>query len=146
MKIAGTHLLKSAYIQNCLNPVWDEKFNVPVCHQAKDIEFKVKDREHVGSATVGFFKIRAEDVIGGEEKDGWYDLNVGGGGETQGEVHIKIQFFPIGEHVDKVLADAYFEPTSGNKVTLYQDAVTPQLPIFDGILNPDGNPYKTTNW
>jgi hypothetical protein len=42
----------------------------------------VKDREHVGSASVGSFKIPADIVLTGDPVTGWYDLVVG----TQGQV------------------------------------------------------------
>ena len=67
---------------------------------------------------------------------------------AQGEVHVVVQFLPAGDQnlVVGVLPGAYFPPRRGNKVTLYQDATTPQLPIFDNIENADGSPYKTTDW
>ncbi len=40
----------------------------------------MKDREHVGSASVGSFKIPADIVLTGDPVTGWYDLVVG----TQG--------------------------------------------------------------
>jgi len=149
VEISNTDLLKTDFKHNDLNPKWDEKFNIPVCHSADVLMFKVKDREHIGSQTVGTFTIDISEVVKGElikgPNDGWFDVIVGKDGETQGSVLLELQYFPVGEYAGKVLNDAYFESKSGNRVTLYQDAMTPQLPVFDTIVNPDGSPYKPTN-
>ena len=34
--------------------------------------------------------------------------------------------------------------TEGNKLTLYQDADTPELPVFDGVTSPNGDQYIPT--
>jgi hypothetical protein len=47
----------------------------------------VKDREHVGSASVGSFKIPADIVLTGDPVTGWYDLVVGTQGQVQNLFH-----------------------------------------------------------
>ena len=34
-------LVKTKVIRNCLDPVWDEKFNVAVCHHSEILRIKV---------------------------------------------------------------------------------------------------------
>ena len=46
-------LLKTKYINNDLNPKWDEKFDVYVCHHATTFDIKVRDKEHLGDELVG---------------------------------------------------------------------------------------------
>ena len=139
LELADTSLIKTSVIRNNLNPHWDEKFTVPLCHNANFFIAKVRDREHIGAATVGYFKIPTDEVLGGEPVTGWYDLIVGNGGETKGSVHIWLQFSNVKDSGSgKFMYDMYFPPQVNNRVTLYQDADTPQLKLFDGISKPGG--------
>ena len=64
----------------------------------------------------------------------------------KGQVYLWLQFlstYQIGDK-GKVLEDAYFEATGENMLTLYQDADTPPLSVFDGIENLDGTQYNPT--
>ena len=146
LKIGDTSLLKTSVKKNCLDPVWDERFTVPVCHYCAVLDVKVKDREHVGGETVGWVKISTEQLLSGQPVTGWYDLVVNKDGEVQGRVHIWLQHLSTYQMGDKgkVLEEAYFEATGENMLTLYQDADTPQLDVFDGIENTDGTQYKST--
>ena len=146
LKIGDTSLLKTSVKKNCLNPVWDEQFTVPVCHYCSSLDVKVKDREHIGGETVGRFQIPTEQLLSGQPVSGWYDLVVNNDGEVQGRVHIWLQHLSTKQMGDKgkVLEDAYFEASGDNLLTLYQDADTPQLSVFDGIKNTDGTQYRST--
>jgi len=96
---------------------------------------------------VGSCIIPTEELLGGEPIEGWYDLIVGCNGKTHGAVHIMAQFFPLGAlptDFGKILADGYFEAKTENHVRLYMTADTPQLPVFEGVCEPDGRPYETT--
>ena len=106
--------------------------------------FKVKDREHIGGETVGHVDIPSSTLLTGGQVGGWYDIKVGKQGETQGQLLIYIKFSPA--EVDTVdfsvgYDEAYFPETRDNHVTLYQDADTPPLPVFDGITNSQGVQY-----
>ena len=102
-------LLKTAFLQNELNPVWDEEYTVPVCHPASALTVKVMDREHIGHEEVGHFLINTDDIIGGDPLDAWYPLTLKNG-DKQGEVHIAIQFIPLGTNdTGKGLVDGYFK-------------------------------------
>ena len=152
-------LLKTAFLENNLNPVWDEEYTVPVCHPASQLTVKVMDREHIGHEEVGHILINTDDIIGGEPLDDWYPLTLKNG-DKQGEVHIAIQFIPLGTNdTGKVLVDGYFkvgyfqcrvvtqslpQEKDGCRVTMYQDADTPALPCFNGVTQPDGSDYQPT--
>ena len=41
LSLGPASLIKTRVIRNCLDPVWDEKFNVSVCHYADAITVKV---------------------------------------------------------------------------------------------------------
>ena len=145
LELGHTSLLKTSVIKNCLDPHWNEKFSVPVCHNAKFLVIKVKDREHIGANTVGHFKIPTEIIRTGDIITGWYDLIVGSDGETHGNVHIWIQYADIGQSKpEKFIYNSYFAPEFNNQVTLYQDADTPALKCFEGVSNPDGTQYIPT--
>ena len=144
--LGQTPLLKTAYLPNNLNPKWDEKFTIPVCHRASSIKVVVHDREHVGHQIVGTALIATDELIGGEPIEEWYDIIVDGAGTAEGTIHIMMQFFPIGSlgENNNYLADSYFQPKTDNSVALYMTADTPQLPQFDGVTEPDGSPYVPT--
>ena len=103
------------------------------------------DREHIGAETVGTIFISTDDIVTGEPVEGWWDLMVNNKGDVHGQVHIMFQLFPVGSlSVGKMLSEAYFEPREGCKMTIYQDADTPDLDVFHGVAEPDGSPYKPT--
>ena len=109
MCITQVELLKTSFMQNCLDPVWDEKYSVPVCHNATTVKIKVMDREHIGHEEVGHIFISTEDIIGGEPLEDWYPLTLASG-DQKGEVHIAIHFLPLGTLDNgKVLVDGYFK-------------------------------------
>jgi phospholipase D1/2 len=140
-------LLKTAYIPNTLDPRWDELFSIQVCHRASSLKILVQDREHVGFQAVGYCVIPTEELLAGEPMEGWYDIVVGDNNKTHGAIHIMTQYFPLGALAaerGKILADGYFEAKTDNHVRLYMTADTPQLPVFEGVLEPDGRQYETT--
>ena len=46
--LGNARILKSRYVKNELNPVWDESFSIFVCHHATSLVFKIKDKEQIG--------------------------------------------------------------------------------------------------
>jgi len=94
---------------------------------------------------VGQVMISTDDIVTGEPVEGWWDIVVSNDGSTQGQVHLMFQLFPVGSLGEgKVLQEAYFEPREGCKMTIYQDADTPDLPVFQGVTEPDGSKYTPT--
>jgi len=146
LRIGDSSLLKTSVIKNCLDPVWDEHFRVPVCHYCSSLDIWVKDREHIGGETVGRIKIPAADIVSERSICGWYDLVVGSDGSVKGSVNLSLVFTPTAKGGDKakVLEDSYFPASGHNWLTLYQDADTPQLSVFDGVEYTDGTQYQAT--
>ena len=141
--LGPSSVVKTSVKWNCLNPVWNEKFTVDVCNPCHEVRIKVKDREHIGEETVGYFDVPVTTLLRGEEVGGWFDLIVGKNGKTKGQVNINIKYIPVTETLSQ-LEGTYFPMTSGNSVTLYQDADTPQLEIFRGVTESDGTQYQAT--
>ena len=98
-------LLKTSYLENSLDPVWDEVYTLPLCHSATSfrvrllfllllfilllllllllLQVKVMDREHVGAEVVGTVLIPTSDIMSGEPLEGWFDLLVSAKGDIQ---------------------------------------------------------------
>jgi phospholipase D1/2 len=79
----------------------------------------------------------------GEVIEGWFDLR--NGDANQGRINLSVQYIAkadLGEESRDV--DSYFPVRENCRMVLYQDADTPQLPQFEGVLHPDGSPYEAT--
>ena len=66
--------------------------------------------------------------ITGEPIEGWFDLL--NGDKVMGKINLSVQYFPVeccGEDCREINM-AYFPMRENNRLTLYQDADTPQLP------------------
>ena len=50
--MSGCHIAKTSFASASVNPIWNEHFSIPVCHQAKNIQFKIKGREKYGSVNL----------------------------------------------------------------------------------------------
>ena len=127
-EIGPAWLFKTRYINNNLNPVWEEKFSIPVCQETENLTISVKDKEHIGSASVASKTFSCDEIIQGDEIEGWFDLE--NNGENCGTIKLSMQFFSKEEEdrLSKDVPDAYFPMRQNNRLTLYQDADTPQLP------------------
>ena len=142
--LGTARLFKTRYINNDLNPRWDEQFDLYVCHHANNFSIRVKDKEHIGATFIAGASIPAEDLMSGEVVEGWFDLM--NGEEPQGRINISIQYVPKSdlEETSNEITNSYFEPREGCRMVLYQDADTPQLPQFEGLCNTDGSSYEAT--
>ena len=148
----GTNcILKTKYINNNLNPKWDEKFDIDLCHHASEFIFKVKDKDHIGAALVGQLSITAEELASGGVITDNFGLTTANGKNIDAQLSMSIQFITkdeLGEDVHE-LEDSYFPARESCRMIMYQDADTlgilgTQLPQFDGVSNPDGSQYQST--
>ena len=58
---------------------------------------------------------------------------------SDGAIRLSLVFLPANSpKYAQSINELYFKKTSGNKVTLYQDADTPHVPLFDQIKLADG--------
>ena len=137
--LGPSSLLKTSVKENCLEPVWNEKFSIEVCHPCQEIKVEVKDKENIGCELVGYFTVPASDLLTGDTVGGWFDLIVSKDGKTQGQVNINLKFVPVsGRERSDLTEETYFPVTEDCGLTLYQDAETPQLEIFRGLTDSQG--------
>ena len=107
-----------------------------MCHNAHSLRVTVLDKDMWDGQPIGWCEVSCLGLVDGEKVDEWYDLSVGEEGEVQGAVRLGLQFFAK-DSLDSKILPCYFPSLPGNCVTLYQDADTPQLPIFQGEASPD---------
>ncbi|KAL7158597.1 hypothetical protein ABFS83_02G154800 [Erythranthe nasuta] len=140
--ITGATLGRTYVISNDENPVWMQKFVVPVAHHAAEVNFVVKDNDVLGTQHIGTVSIPVEQIYGGGNINGSFPiLNPSGKPCKNGAVlKLSIQYYPIeqlsiyhygiGAGPDYPgVHGTYFPLRRGGKVTLYQDAHVP-----DGVL------------
>ena len=129
-QLGSARMFKSKYISNDLNPVWDEVFNLYVCHHANTLKISVRDKEHIGDTYIASCTIRVADIVSGNIVDGWFDLIRGE--KIRGRIQLSVQFTPKDDLEGERSLDipeSYFSMKENNRVVLYQDADTPQLPV-----------------
>ena len=129
LKIAETRVVKDS-----LYPVWEEQFKVSACYNADYVRVKVKDSDMLWTdEEVGVCEFTCLELTErpGEVIKEWHDLTRPDG-DVQGSILISLQYIPIGYHQDDSMKtfDSYFPSRSNNKVSLYQCADTPYLPVF----------------
>ena len=117
--LGPSSVVKTSVKRNCLDPVWNEKFTVEVCNPCEEVKVKVKDREHIGGETVGYFTVPVSDLLREDSVGGWFDLIVSKVGKTQGQVNINIKFVPVSER-SGLTEETYFPVTEDCGLTLYQ--------------------------
>lgn len=145
LEVGQTKLLRTAVILDDLNPKWMEKFRVDIASDASELVFHIKDKDVAGSQSLGFVRIKAEKVLAGQVGPEWFDVVDSKGKKNGGKLNVGIQYATI-EQLAKSpeLPDTYFDMTSDNRVTLYQDAHTPSTPLLRSITLSDGRRYRPT--
>ena len=147
--IGEARLFKTDHKDNQLNPIWNESFNVHVCHYAKTLDIIVEDKdwndnEFVGSVSFSTKKLSKEKLIGGPKGD-WFPIWKDG--KSCGEIKLSMKFTSKDALEDEKgleVKDAYFPMRENCRFTLYQEAECPPegLPVFEGVTFPDGSPYQ----
>ena len=137
VKIGTSVICKTAYINNTTSPRWQETYRIPVCHEADYMKIMVLDKDHIGATCLGEYEIRAEDLLDGEELDGWYPLS-----GCDGQINFKLSYVPK-DQIDATfeVPDCYFPMKEGCNVRLYQDAHCPSIPLFENVQTLSGDPY-----
>ncbi|ROT66238.1 uncharacterized protein [Penaeus vannamei] len=137
VKVGNCVLCKTAVINNDLSPKWQESFRIPVCHVADEIQIQVLDKDHFDAGLLGEVSLRGGDLMDGETMEGWYPLS-----GCDGRINLKINYVPK-DMMDMTfeVPDCYFPLREGCKVTVYQDAHCPPLPLFESVPTASGEPY-----
>ncbi|GFY90312.1 phospholipase D beta 1 [Actinidia rufa] len=145
ISVSSAVIGRTFVISNSENPVWMQRFYVPVAHYAAELHFLVKDSDIVGSQLIGIVAIPVEHIYRGEKVQGLYPiLNSNGKPCKPGAaLSLSIQYIPIerlsiyhhgvGGGPDYFgVPGTYFPLRKGGTVALYQDAHVPDgyLPNF----------------
>lgn len=146
--LAGATVAQTRVIANCEDPSWDEHFCVPVAHPVVKVEFVVKDNDVLGAQLIGVVEISVEKIISGNIINDWFPIiaHYGNCLKPYPELHISIQFKPVGENLlykDGVgtgpdyigVSNTYFPLRKGGSLTLYQDAHVPDAMLPDILLD-----------
>lgn len=131
------------------NPMWKEKFAIPVADQVEFIAFTIKDDHLFGAPHIGRVEIPVEQVVGGQPVRGVFALKDEGGKEMEdAKLRIFLQFKPVNEDPsygqglkgelskggDGAIKDVYFPLRKGCKVRLYNDAHQEPGQVVRGVL------------
>ncbi|XVE77037.1 hypothetical protein DITRI_Ditri13aG0030000 [Diplodiscus trichospermus] len=140
--VAGAVVGRTYVISNNENPVWMQRFYVPVAHYAAEVHFVVKDSDVVGSQLIGIVPIPVQQIYSGEKIEGIYPIlnNSGKPCKPGAVLRLSIQYTPmeklsfyhhgVGAGPEYLgVPGTYFPLRKGGTVTLYQDAHVP-----DGCL------------
>lgn len=108
--------------------------------------FRVRDKDLIGSESLGRIEIRAADLRQGKKRvSGWMGLQKEGGNGwvTGARLNVSVKFYSVTEvTANRDVPRCYFAPTPDNRVTLFQDAFTPENPLYDTIKLADNRPYQ----
>lgn len=138
VRIGRAIVVKTAVIDNDLNPKWDEVHNIDVCHLANEISFEVKDKDHACAEFIGSVDIQASKVKTENLVEGWFPI-MGRTSKSRGELKLSIKYTDASRLAKSYDIMSYFQVHENCNVTLYQDAEVPLgLPIFANLQKPDG--------
>ena len=138
VKIGTNVICKTACVNNNLNPVWNEQYRIPICHEVEFLTVMVLDKDNFSEDDMGGYEVRADDLVEGTELDGWYPLS-----GCDGKINLKMNYVSK-EDIDATfeVPDCYFSMKENCSVRMYQDAHCPQLPIFENVTTLSGEAYE----
>jgi Ca2+-dependent lipid-binding protein len=92
-------IFRTKVIQNTLNPVWNDEFQIGLANPETDIfQITVKDSDDASDDDpLGRIKLPTSDFPIGEVVDKWYELEPLAG-KPAGSIHILTQIQPTGVH------------------------------------------------
>ena len=143
LEIGKIRLLKTAVVNDNLNPKWNEYFRADVAQVAENLLFRIKDKDLIGSNSLGVVKISAQDLLDGGLVEGWFDVVTDDGQRMGAQLNLSVTYQSVQEATKfRNIPDCYFIATPDNKVTLYQDADTPGNSLFSSIVLCDDRAYQ----
>ncbi|KAG6703074.1 hypothetical protein I3842_07G065800 [Carya illinoinensis] len=147
-------LARTRVLKNAQEPLWNERFYIPLAHQVVNLEFQVKDDDMFGAEIIGTVKIPAQKIQSGELISGWFPIMGASGAPPKPETALKLElkFTPseknplyqhgiAGDPEHKGVRQTYFPLRKGCHVTLYQDAHIPEN-LLPEIELEKGKPFK----
>ncbi|GKV42898.1 hypothetical protein SLEP1_g50258 [Rubroshorea leprosula] len=148
--LAGATVARTRVISNCQNPVWNERFLIPLAHPASRVEFWVKDNDLFGADLIGLASISATTILKGDTVSGWFPIIGSHGKQPKPDCAVRIEmrftrYEDTPSYRNGMTADpskfgidnCYFPVRHGGAVTLYQDAhvndsTLPEIELEDG--------------
>ncbi|GMJ02747.1 ARABIDOPSIS THALIANA PHOSPHOLIPASE D DELTA, phospholipase D delta [Hibiscus trionum] len=135
--VGGATVARTRVISNSQDPVWNERFKIPLAHPTPYIEFYVKDNDLFGADFIGIATVPAVKVLSGETISGWFPIigSYGKPPKPDCAVHIEMRFVKCEEMpsyrygmaanpTEFEIRNCYFPLRHGGSVTLYRDAHT----------------------
>ena len=91
-RIGPTILFKTRAIKNPTNPVWGKRCKSSLCQESDNITINVRNmiNDLGGSSEVASVQFPCEDIVKGNEIDGWFDLK--NNGREKGRIKMSLQF------------------------------------------------------
>ncbi|GMI90692.1 ARABIDOPSIS THALIANA PHOSPHOLIPASE D DELTA, phospholipase D delta [Hibiscus trionum] len=144
--LAGATVARTRVISNAQDPIWSERFRIPLAHPANQFEFFIKDNDVFGADLIGVATVQAADVLAGEMIRGWFPLITTYGKPPKPDcaLHLEMKFtkceemplFKFGNAANPNgfgFGNCYFPARHGGSITLYQDAhvMNPMLPEIE---------------
>ncbi|TVU31196.1 hypothetical protein EJB05_22874, partial [Eragrostis curvula] len=145
---------------NPANPQWNESFHIYCAHFSSNVVFTIKLWQPIDALLVGRAYLPVWDIVGGQEVDQWLDiLNEDKKPLPHGpKIHVRVRFTDVAaDHRgwSSGIGDAhypgvpytFFKQRPGCKITLYQDAHTPdefkpKIPLAGGRLYEPGRCWE----
>lgn len=139
-------IVKTKIIKNDLNPKWNETFIVEVAHNTDHVEVHVYDKDKIGHRHMAKCRIAVEKLIELRLIDGWFELEDDDGESIGASINFELRYRPArDENLTPEVSHCYFPMKTDCKVTLYQDAHTPESPFHKQVKLADGSTYKPAN-
>ena len=125
----------SSVIDNDLNPVWKERFQINICHDVIAVKLELKDKDILSADVLGTISFRSEDIIRGI--DGVFDLKTKG--KKRSTITLQINFIPTSDVMSHEVPNCVFPMREMNNVYLYQDAHCVNLfsPTSNHVIQPN---------
>lgn len=134
-------VLMTSVKDNTMEPVWNEKFQVPVCHMADKFVLKVQDKDHAWAEAIGDVVLMIDQLNDGDIS-GWFDI-LDSNGKPNGELEISVKLQQVKNMTKEYTIDSYFPMRSGCQVDLYSCARNLPHPVqlSDGSSYQPGSCY-----
>ena len=126
---------RTRVIKNSANPVWNERFYIPLAHPVDNLKFQVKDNDIFGAELIGTAEIPATRIATGEHISSWFQI-LGPNKKPPKKntrIRLELQFTPFEKNPrykhgiasdpeHKGVIHTYFPLRKGGSLRLYQDA------------------------
>lgn len=150
--LAGATVARTRVISNSQNPIWNERFKIPLAHPASHVEFHVKDNDVFGADFIGVATVSAVKVLAGETVSGWFPIISSYGKPPKPDCAVRLEmrfikceeipFYRYGMAANPTefgIGNCYFPVRHGGSVTLYQDAhvkesMLPDIELENGTV------------